>query len=74
MYFAVDNFNQVTNNLYGIMMGIKHGYPGLNGSDGCKTLYLMPGETETNCPIEKGKTYMYIFQIPVKSSFPKVKL
>lgn len=47
------------------MMGIKHGYPGLNGVNACP--FITPG-----CPLKKGESYKFAIELDVKKSFPKV--
>lgn len=63
----------VTQHLTAMVMGVKQGYPGMDGADGCGSLYLMPDKTKTSCPVEKGKQYMYRAILPVKNTFPKVE-
>lgn len=54
------------------MMGMKHGYPGLNGADACAHLTAIEPDTGSGCPLKKGVKYAYSIQLPVKKNFPKV--
>lgn len=72
IWFSDADHAAAVNNIFGTMMGIKHGYPGLDGKDACTNLYTMPGKVKATCPLQKGQTYLYETVLAIKSSFPKV--
>lgn len=56
------------------MMGMKHGYPGLNGKSACPYMATVPAKAGSACPLAKGETYMFAIELEVKKSFPKVRI
>lgn len=55
------------------MMGVKHGYPGIDNTIGCDGLYLLPDNIKVGCPVQKGKTYRHDIFMDLKLPMPKVK-
>lgn len=62
----MDSVEKVNTVVHGIIEGLPIPFP-LPNPDGCK-------ETGLECPLVKGKTYSYATVLPVRKSYPKVRI
>ncbi|XP_055295399.1 NPC intracellular cholesterol transporter 2 homolog a-like [Sitodiplosis mosellana] len=63
---GVDNIEQVTTVVHGVIMGVEMPFP-LQNPDACK-------DSGVQCPLRNGVNYEYVQTLPVLRSYPKVSV
>lgn len=61
---GVDNVEQVTTVVHGVILGVEMPFP-LQNPDACKDSGIV-------CPLKNGENYEYLQTLPVLRSYPKV--